>query len=86
MRIVWSENAWVEYLYWQGEDKKTLHRINDLIRDIEQNGYRCKGKPEALKGNLSGYFSVRIDTKNRLVFKIEGDQLLIIQCKTHYGI
>ena len=71
MNIVWSDIAWNDYLYWQNEDRKTLKKINELIKDIERNGYKCIGKPEPLKGNLSGYWSVRIDKANRLVFKIE---------------
>ncbi|MBR4992772.1 MAG: Txe/YoeB family addiction module toxin [Lachnospiraceae bacterium] len=81
---VWSDEAWEDYLYWQTQDKKTLKRINQLIKDIERNGYNGKGKPEPLKGNLSGYWSVRIDSKNRLVFKIQDDSIKIVQCGTHY--
>ncbi len=55
MNIVWSDIAWDDYIYWQNEDRKTLKKINDLIKDIERNGYKCIGKPEPLKGNLSGY-------------------------------
>lgn len=80
----WTENAWEEYLYWQEQDKKTLSKINKLIKDIERNGYNCSGKPEPLKGDLSGFYSVHIDKANRLVFQIVDDTLLILQCKTHY--
>ena len=66
-------------------DKKTLKRINRLLKDIDRNGYRCTGKPEPLKGNLSGYWSVRIDEKNRIVFRITGDILEIVECGSHYG-
>ena len=68
MKKVWNDKAWEEYLYWQTQDKKTLKRINKLLTDIDRNGYNCSGKPEPLKGNLSGYWSVRIDEKNRIVF------------------
>ena len=85
MNIFWQENAWFEYLYWQTQDKKTLKRINNLLKDIERNGYDCIGKPEQLKGNFSGWWSVRIDEKNRLIFKIDGEILEIYQCGTHYG-
>lgn len=85
MNKIWSDIAWADYIYWQAQDKKTLKRINVLLRDIDRNGYKCKGKPESLKGNLSGYWSVRIDEKNRLVFKIEDGAILIAQCRSHYG-
>ena len=85
MKIVWHIDAWEEYLSWQQKDKKTLKKINALIRDISRNGYDCTGKPEPLKGDFSGFWSVRIDGKNRLVFRIKGDLLEIVQCRTHYG-
>ena len=85
MNIYWDEKAWQEYLYWQMQDKKTLKRINNLLKDINRNGYSCIGKPEPLKGDYSGWWSVRIDEKNRLVFKIENEQLKILECGTHYG-
>ena len=84
MNKTWSDVAWDDYLYWQAQDKKTLKKINSLIKDIDRNGYKCKSKPEPLKGNLSGYWSVHIDKKNRLVFKIESNALKIAQCRTHY--
>ena len=85
MNIFWDEKAWFEYLYWQTQDKKTLKRINNLLQDINRNGYNCIGKPEPLKGELSGWWSVRIDEKNRLIFKIENEQIKINNCGTHYG-
>ena len=84
MRILWDDKAWQEYLDWQTQDKKTLKRINTLLKDIDRNGYNCIGKPEPLKGDLSGYWSVRIDEKNRIVFRINNNNLEIIQCGTHY--
>lgn len=84
MRILWDDKAWQEYLGWQTQDKKTLKRINALIKDIDRNGYNCIGKPEPLKGDLSGYWSVRIDEQNRIVFRINNSNLEIIQCGTHY--
>ena len=84
MRKLWDDKAWEEYLQWQKTDKRYLKRINKLLEDIDRNGYNSIGKPEALKGNLSGYWSVRIDEKNRIVFRIQGDDLEIIQCGTHY--
>ena len=85
MNIFWDEKAWLEYLYWQTQDKKTLRRINNLLQDINRNGYKCIGKPEPLKGELTGWWSVRIDEKNRLIFKIENEQIKISKCGTHYG-
>ena len=85
MKKIWSDIAWEDYLYWQTQDKKTLKKINDLIKDIERNAYKCKGKPEPLKGNLTGFWSVHIDQKNRLVFRIEAGSLEIAQCRTHYN-
>ena len=80
-----SDRAFEEYLYWQMNDKKTLKRINNLLKDIDRNGYNCIGKPEPLKGDKSGWWSVRIDEKNRLIFKIENEVVEITQCCTHYG-
>ena len=85
MKLLWHDKAWSGYKYWQTQDKKTLKRINNLIQDIERNGYNCVGKPELLKGDLSGWWSVRIDEKNRLIFQIDGEILEIYQCGTHYG-
>ena len=84
MKILWQESAWEEYLYWQFQDKKTLKRINKLLMDINRNGYQCIGKPEPLKGDLSGYWSVRIDEKNRIVFRITEKNMEIMQCGSHY--
>lgn len=81
----WDEEAWADYIHRQTEDKKTLKRINQLIKDIERNGHSGLGKPEPLKGNLSGFWSRRIDKRNRLVYRIAGDEIQIIQCRTHYG-
>jgi toxin YoeB len=77
--------AWDDYLYWQSEDRKTLRRINKLLEDIKRNGNNGGiGKPEPLKGDLSGCWSRRIDDVNRLVYYIEGDHLYILQCRGHY--
>ena len=84
----WNERAWDEYLYWQQQDKRTLKKINSLIRGIERNGYNCIGKPEPLKGNLSGWWSVEINEKDRLVFRLsknnETEFLEVLSCKGHY--
>lgn len=85
MRKIWHETAWSDYLYWQTQDKKTLKRINTLIKDIERNSNLGIGKPEPLKGNLSGLWSRRIDEYNRLVYRISNDMLEIVSCRDHYG-
>ena len=85
MKKIWHDDAWGEYVYWQTQDKKTLKKINRLLSDIDRNGYHCIGKPEPLKGNLSEYWSVRIDEKNRIVFRIANDVLEIVECGSHYG-
>lgn len=84
-KITFSEQAWEDYLYWQSQDKKTLRRINQLLQDISRNGYTGMGKPEALKHDLSGYWSRRIDDVNRLVYRISGDVIEVIQCRGHYN-
>lgn len=80
----WTDSAWEDYTYWQKEDKKTLKRINNLLKDIDRNGYDGIGKPERLSGELSAYWSRRIDDKNRIVYRIEGDTIKIVQCGSHY--
>jgi toxin YoeB len=80
----WHDTAWDDYLWWQTQDRKTLKRINRLIRDVERNGYQTTGDPERLRGDLSGWWSVRIDEANRLVFQIKGGTLEIYACKGHY--
>ena len=80
----WSDEAWEEFEYWTKQDKKTLKKILQLIKDIDRNGYNGIGKPEPLKGDLSGYWSVKIDEKNRIVFRIKDNRLEIVQCGTHY--
>lgn len=84
MRKIWFDEAWEDYLYWQSQDKKTLKRINLLIKDVERGNFDGLGKPEPLRGNLSGYWSRRIDDTNRLVYRIAGDTLEILSCKGHY--
>ncbi len=85
MKKIWHDKAWSEYIYWQTQDKKTLKRINELVKDIERNGIlNGIGKPEALRGNLAGLYSRRINEANRLIYRKEGEFLEIISCKGHY--
>ena len=85
MKIDFTETGWNDYVYWQGQDKKTLKQINKLITDITRNKYDGIGKPEALRGDLSGWHSRRIDDSNRLVYRItKNDAVEISQCRGHY--
>ena len=84
MNKVWHDEAWDEYVAWQKEDKKTLKRINDLIKDINRQPFVGIGKPEPLKGNWQGYWSRRIDDVNRIIYKVKNDQIIIAQCGGHY--
>jgi toxin YoeB len=83
-RLVWTNAAWSDYLYWQVQDKKTLKRINLLIKDAVRDPEDGIGKPEALKESLSGLYSRRIDAVNRLVYAATKDELVIIACRYHY--
>ena len=84
MRLLWEDRAWSDYLYWQTQDKKTLKRINGLIKDIQRNSFEGIGKPEPLKENLSGLWSRRIDDTNRIVYYEKDDIIYIVSCKGHY--
>lgn len=84
MGINWEDRAWDDYLYWQSQDKKTLKRINALIKDANRSPYEGIGKPEALKGDLSGFWSRRIDDENRLVYFYSDGTLFIVACRGHY--
>ena len=84
MKKIWSDKAWDDYLYWQKKEKKTLKRVNQLVKDIERNNFEGIGKPEALKGDLSGFWSRRIDDANRLIYRINGESIDILSCKGHY--
>ena len=83
-RLAWTAEAWKDYLYWQQQDSRTLRRINRLILDCMRNPRRGVGKPEALKGDLSGFWSRRIDPVNRLVYTVDAEVLIIISCRYHY--
>ena len=83
-RLLWTAAAWDDYVYWQGQDGKTLKRINALIQDSMRDPFVGIGKPEPLRENLSGFWSRRIDDTHRLVYAVEGDALAIIACRYHY--
>ena len=83
-RLQWDFDAWEDYISWQTYDKKILKRINQLIKDIGRNPFEGIGKPEPLKGNLSGFWSRRIDEEHRLVYVVEDNAILIISCRGHY--
>lgn len=84
MKKLWFDEAWQDYLYWQQQDKKTIKRVNALLKDIERTPFEGIGKPEPLKGELSGFWSRRIDDVNRLVYRISNGALEILSCKGHY--
>ena len=83
--IKWDFDAWQDYLSWQNQDKNTLKRINELIKDMVRDPFDGIGKPEALKGNLSGFYSRRINSEHRLVYAVDMTTIYIIACKGHYN-
>lgn len=84
MNKTFTDIGWEDYLYWQTENRKTLRKINTLLKDIERNGNEGIGKPEPLTGDLSGFWSRRINQKDRLIYALEMDQIIIIACRYHY--
>lgn len=84
MKIMFSEGAWEDYLFWQEKDKTKIKKINDLIKECMRDPFHGKGKPEQLRFDMTGYWSRRIDTEHRLVYKFEHDRLIVIQCRYHY--
>ena len=84
MKLLWEESAWDDYCYWQTQDKKTLKRINTLIKDIQRSPFSGLGKPEPLKQNLSSWWRRRIDGENRIVYKAADGNIIIASCKGHY--
>lgn len=84
MSLLWEDRAWEDYLYWQTQDKKTLKRINLLIKDIQRTAFSGLGKPEPLKGALSGMWSRRIDDANRVVYFEQNGIIYIVACRGHY--
>lgn len=84
MRLIWLPTGWEQYVYWQQQDKKVLARINEVIRDTMRDPFAGIGKPEPLKHNLKGWWSRRITGEHRLIYKIETDSIVIMQCRFHY--
>ncbi|MBX2842175.1 MAG: Txe/YoeB family addiction module toxin [Flammeovirgaceae bacterium] len=84
MVLVFTENAWEDYLYWQKIDKKMVKKINSLIKEIKRNPFEGIGKPEPLKYDLAGFWSRRIDQEHRLVYQVAEGKLLIYACRYHY--
>ena len=84
MKLIWSENAWEDYLYWQKHDKKLLLKINELIKAIQRDPFKGVGDPEPLKHHWQGYWSRRITREHRLIYKVVKDELWLAQCRYHY--
>ena len=84
-KLQWDSDAWEDYVYWQFQDKKTLKRINQLLQDMLRNPFKGIGKPEPLKGNLSGFWSRRINEDNRIVYAVDDEAITIIECRNHYS-
>ncbi len=84
MKLIWAENAWEDYLFWQEQDKTILQRINNLIKAIQRDPFKGIGDPEPLRHNWRGYWSRRITREHRLVYKVQTNELLIAQCRYHY--
>lgn len=86
-KVIFTENGWDDYVYWQTQDRKTLKRINQLLQQMlrDSSGAEGIGKPEPLRGNLSGFWSRRIDAANRLVYRFSEDNIEVIACRDHYG-
>jgi toxin YoeB len=84
MKIIFLDRAWEDYLYWQNTDKSMLKKVNSLVKEIERVPFEGSGKPEPLKHSLSGWWSRRITLEHRLVYKIDKDSIVILQCRYHY--
>lgn len=84
MILAWADNAWEDYLYWQQTDQKTLKRINTLIKEIQRQPFIGIGDPEPLKHHWPGYWSRRIDREYRLVYRVENEMIIVVQCRYHY--
>lgn len=84
MKIIFMDDAWEDYLYWQQQDESMLKKINGLIKEIARAPFEGLGKPEPLKESLSGFWSLRINIEHRLVYKVENESVIILQCRYHY--
>ena len=84
MKLIFADDAWDDYVYWQKQDKRMVERIKKLIREIQREPFAGVGKPEPLKHALSGYWSRRINDEQRMVYRVEGDALMIAQLRFHY--
>lgn len=84
MKLIFLSTGWEDYLYWQVTDKKTLKKINALIKEIQRSPFQGNGKPEPLKHDLAGWWSRRIDLEHRLVYRVEKDSVFILQSRYHY--
>jgi toxin YoeB len=84
MKIIFLEAGWEDYLYWQSIDKAMLKKVNTMIKEIERTPFEGTGKPEALKHNLAGWWSRRINLEHRLVYKVENESIVVLQCRYHY--
>ena len=82
--LSFQDSGWADYLYWQTQDKRTLKKINSLLRAIDSNPFAGEGKPEPLKHNMQGYWSRRIDGTNRIVYSVTDDQIIVVACRGHY--
>lgn len=82
--LKFTDESWTDYIYWQTQDRKTLKRINELIKDVQRDPFVGIGKPEPLKYSLSGFWSRRIDEANRLVYQADDDEITVISCRYHY--
>ncbi|OEU88224.1 toxin YoeB [Streptomyces abyssalis] len=84
MKTVFTEHGWADYVYWSETDRRMTKRINRLIEDSKRDPFAGIGKPEPLKGDLSGYWSRRIDEEHRLVYRARGNELIVVQARYHY--
>lgn len=84
MRLIFVDESWEDYLYWQKNDKKMLKKINDLLKDNIRSPFDGIGKPEALKYKYKGFWSRRIDDEHRLIYQVRDDEILVVKCRFHY--
>ena len=84
MKLIFADPAWEDYLYWQKQDRKVLERINKLVQEVRREPFSGVGKPEPLRHALAGFWSRRITDEHRMVYRVEGDHLLIAQLRYHY--